>query len=110
VREGAKIKLGRARLFERFAFGGFGCDAEDRAELLAVGAARGAARKGARMEECRLVVIGDTPRDIAAAKAIGAESIAVATGPFSPTELAECAPTALLKSLADPSAAPILCA
>jgi phosphoglycolate phosphatase-like HAD superfamily hydrolase len=105
VRAGAKIKLDRAGLFERFAFGGFGCDAEDRAELLRVGAARGAERLEARLSDCRVVVIGDTPRDIAAAKAIGAEVVAVATGPFSVGELAACEPTAVVPSLADASVA-----
>jgi phosphoglycolate phosphatase-like HAD superfamily hydrolase len=100
VRAGAAIKLARAALFERFAFGGFGCDAEDRAELIGVGAARGAAKLGATVSECRVVVIGDTPKDIAAAKAIGAESIAVATGSFSTDELAACAPTFAFASLA----------
>src|SRR5262249_19639979 len=36
LREGARIKLERARLSQHFAFGGFGCDAEDRAALLRV--------------------------------------------------------------------------
>ncbi|MGA9525685.1 MAG: haloacid dehalogenase-like hydrolase, partial [Myxococcaceae bacterium] len=31
IREGAKVKLSRVGVHERFAFGGFGCDAEDRA-------------------------------------------------------------------------------
>jgi phosphoglycolate phosphatase-like HAD superfamily hydrolase len=82
VREGARIKLSRAGLFERFSFGGFGCDAEDRAELLRIGAQRGAAQLSLPLSDCRVVVIGDTPKDIAAANAIGAECIAVGTGSF----------------------------
>jgi phosphoglycolate phosphatase-like HAD superfamily hydrolase len=79
VREGARVKLSRVGIFERFGFGGFGCDHEDRAELLRIGATRGAAALGVAPEACRVVVIGDTPLDVAAARAIGAESVAVAT-------------------------------
>lgn len=90
IRDGAKVKLGRAGLFERFAFGGFGCDSEDRAELLAVGAARGAALLGVPRDECRVVVIGDTPKDVAAALAIGAAALGVGTGPYSAQDLQAC--------------------
>jgi phosphoglycolate phosphatase-like HAD superfamily hydrolase len=87
IRPGAEIKLGRADLMRRFAFGGFGSDAEDRAALLRIGAARGAAQIGVAAEACRVVIIGDTPRDIAAAQVIGAECLAVATGPHRAEEL-----------------------
>ena len=104
IRRGAEIKLKAVGLWERFAFGGFGCDAEDRAELLLAGADRGAALCGRPRTECRVVVIGDTPRDIAAAKAIGAETIAVATGRHGLESLAEHRPTHALASLAAPRA------
>jgi phosphoglycolate phosphatase-like HAD superfamily hydrolase len=90
IKEGARVKLGRAGLYERFAFGGFGCDSEDRAELLRVGAERGAAALGTVREECRVVVIGDTPKDVAAALAIGAVAIGVGTGPYSAQQLLAC--------------------
>jgi phosphoglycolate phosphatase-like HAD superfamily hydrolase len=82
VRAGAQMKLERLGLYHRFAFGGFGCDHEERAQLLRTGAERGAARFGVSPERCRLVVIGDTPRDVAAAHAIGADVVAVATSAF----------------------------
>jgi phosphoglycolate phosphatase-like HAD superfamily hydrolase len=80
IRSGAQIKLLRGDLWRHFDFGGFGCDEEDRTALLAVGAARGAARLGVPIAECRVVVIGDTVRDVAAAKGIGADCLAVGTG------------------------------
>lgn len=80
VEVGARVKLRRAGLEARFAFGGFGCDHEVRARLLEAGARRGAARLGRAREAVRVVVVGDTPRDVEAAHAIGAECIAVATG------------------------------
>lgn len=89
VRQGAYAKLARGSLDANFAFGGFGCDAEDRTELLRVGAQRGAAALGLAVENCRVVVIGDTPKDIAAAHGIGAECVAVGTGGFHPTSLLE---------------------
>lgn len=104
IRDGARLKLGRARLFERFSFGGFGCDAEDRAELLRVGAERGAALLGMPRSECRVVVIGDTPKDVAAALAIGAEAIGVGTGPYSAEELLACGAAKAFRSLTEPGA------
>lgn len=77
---GAHLKLARGGLAERFPFGGFGSDAEDRAALLRIGAERGAARLHRPLEACRVVVVGDTPLDVEAAHAIGAACAAVVTG------------------------------
>ena len=87
VKKGAYAKLARGSLDSTFAFGGFGCDAEDRTELLRVGAGRGADAIGLALTECRVVVIGDTPKDVAAAHGIGAECIGVGTGGFEPRAL-----------------------
>lgn len=89
VREGARVKLERVGLYDQFAFGGFGCDHEDRVELIRHGARCGARLLEAPLEECRVVVIGDTPKDVAAAKGIGAVCIGVGTGHFSPHALRE---------------------
>lgn len=80
VEEGARAKLRPGGIDGRFGFGGFGCDAEERARLLEAGARRGAARLGHARADCRVVVVGDTTRDVEAARAIGAECVAVATG------------------------------
>ena len=74
----AYAKLRRGELDSFFAFGGFGSDHLDRAELLRVGFERARARISE--VEYRAVVIGDTPHDVVAAHAIGAECIAVCTG------------------------------
>lgn len=87
VKKGAYAKLARGSLDASFAFGGFGCDAEDRTELLRVGAGRGAEALSVPLEECRIVVIGDTPKDVAAAHGIGADCIGVGTGGFEPRVL-----------------------
>jgi len=108
IEVGARLKLERVGLFAHFGFGGYGSDHHDRAELLAVGAQRGAARLGRPRERCRVVVIGDTPKDIAAARAIGAECIAVATGSFKVPALREQGATHAFDNLAAPRAAQAL--
>ena len=87
IRPGAHVKLAKLGIHERFPFGGFGCDHEDRAEILRIGVARGAALLGIDGGTCRVVVVGDTPRDVAAAQAIGAESLGVGTCGFTPETL-----------------------
>jgi len=89
IERGARAKLRRGSLDHRFAFGGFGCDAEDRVALLRAGAERGAALLDRALDEVRVVVVGDTPRDIAAAEGLGAEIVAVATGGFDAAALRE---------------------
>jgi phosphoglycolate phosphatase-like HAD superfamily hydrolase len=75
----ARMKLRAAGIGHHFpdGQGGFGSDAEDRTEL--PGIAR--ARAGNHAPE-DTIVIGDTPRDIACARADGVRVIAVTTGPF----------------------------
>jgi phosphoglycolate phosphatase-like HAD superfamily hydrolase len=85
----ARIKLERAGIghyFERRQ-GGFGSDDEDRAELPPI-ARRRAGDDDEPYPSTHTVVIGDTPRDIACARADGCRVVAVATGPFAAAELA----------------------
>ena len=84
----ARLKLGRAGLDRFFAHdqGGFGSDHEDRSELPAVARARAGGRDAPYARE-RTVVIGDTPLDIACARADGVRCFAVATGPYRPDDL-----------------------
>ena len=108
IRRGAEIKLGAVGLYERFAFGGFGCDHHDRARLLAVGAARGAALLGRDLANCNVLVVGDTPKDVAAARAIGAACLAVATGRYSQAELRASGADYTAPTLASPEALRVL--
>lgn len=80
----ARMKLRAAGIGHHFAEGqgGFGSDSEDRADL--PGIARARAGNHAPQDT---VVIGDTPRDIACARADGVRVIAVATGPFGADQL-----------------------
>jgi len=79
----ARVKLGRAGLGRFFApgQGAFGSDSEDRAALPAI-ARRRAGRRGAPYARERTIVVGDTPRDIACARADQVRCVAVASGPF----------------------------
>ena len=108
IRRGATLKLARGELHELFDFGGFGCDAEGRDQVLRRGAERGAARLGVSLDACEVLIVGDTPRDIEAAHAIGADCLAVATGGASIDELATARPRYLVPSLADPEALALL--
>jgi phosphoglycolate phosphatase len=99
VERGAELKLTPVGIHNRFAFGGFGSDHEDRPELIRIGAERGAARLGAPLHACRVVVIGDTPRDVDAACAIGAECLAVATSFYSMDVLREAGATVVAADL-----------
>jgi phosphoglycolate phosphatase-like HAD superfamily hydrolase len=84
----ARLKLDRAGLGRHFARGqgAFGSDSEDRAELPPI-ARRRAGANGRSYPRERTVVVGDTPRDIACARADGVRCVAVATGPFPAEEL-----------------------
>lgn len=104
VRTGAMTKLRRVRIHERFDFGGFGDDHELRPELIRRGAERGAQKLGVPLAEARVVVIGDTPKDVQAAHAIGAESIAVATGDYRADDLWAAGATHAFEDLSRPGA------
>jgi phosphoglycolate phosphatase len=84
----ARLKLERAGIGRYFARGqgAFGSDSEERAALPAI-ARRRAGKPGAPYPRARTVVIGDTPRDIACARADGVHAVAVATGPYRAEEL-----------------------
>jgi phosphoglycolate phosphatase len=104
VERGAQVKLARGALNDRFAFGGYGSDAEDRTELIRAGAERGAARLGRPLSECRVIVIGDTPRDVRAAHGIGAVCLAVATGGYDVNALQKAGADLVVERLDDPHA------
>ena len=84
----ARLKLRRAGLASHFPSGqgAFGSDSEDRTMLPAI-ARRRAGWRGSPYPRERTLVIGDTPRDIACARADGVGCLAVTTGPFAAGEL-----------------------
>ena len=86
----ARLKLARAGIGRHFPAGqgAFGSDSEDRAALPSI-ARRRAGAGGVPHPRERTVVIGDTPRDIACARADGVRCLAVATGPYALGELSK---------------------
>ncbi len=104
VREGARIKLERVGVHHHFRFGGFGSDAEARPDVIRIGAERGAADLGVPLAECRVVIIGDTPRDVHAAQSIGGECIAVATGTYTVQQLREAGADFVFPDFSEPIA------
>jgi phosphoglycolate phosphatase-like HAD superfamily hydrolase len=82
---GARAKLTHYDLFKYFEGGAFAEDAGDRASIAA--RALALARANSPVGDDGAFVIGDTPHDIDCANAIGARTIAVATGGYSRAEL-----------------------
>ena len=80
----ARLKLARAGLGKWFrsAPGGFGSDSEDRAALPAI-----ARRRAGHVRRPDTIVVGDTPRDIACARADDVRCLAVTTGQYGREEL-----------------------
>ena len=87
VLRGARIKLARGGLDRHFGFGagdvhGFASDGEAREHIVAAALRRASERVGRELDPGEALVIGDTPRDVAAARAVGCPALAVATGRF----------------------------
>ena len=97
----ARTKLIPANLNRFFVFGGYGSDSPDRAELTEQAIGR-AARLHGQLTAAQVFVVGDTPRDVAAAQAAGAVSVGVASGHYSTKELAAAHGDHVLGSLEDP--------
>ncbi len=99
LERGARLKLHPHGLNDFFPDGGFGSDAEDRAELLRVGHRRASARAGTDIPPDQVFVIGDTILDIAAARRAGFRVAAVATGGGTYEQLAAASPDFLMETL-----------
>lgn len=101
VSRGAKIKLTHYGVWDFFEFGAFADDHHDRNELGKFARARALERHGEDFPPSRIYVIGDTPKDIECGRAIGACTVAIATGHYSSAELRDHAPDFLFEDLSD---------
>jgi phosphoglycolate phosphatase len=87
---GARIKLERFDLWRYFRCGAYGDDAADRNHLVPVAIERAAACGVPPIAPVDVLVVGDTPHDVACAKAAGATAVGVATGGYTADELRAC--------------------
>jgi phosphoglycolate phosphatase len=101
VSRGAQLKLEHYGVWHFFEFGAFADDHQDRNQLGPFARARAKEKHGREFSSEEIDVIGDTPRDIACGKALGARTVAVATGTWSREKLAEHAPDFLIDDLSD---------
>jgi phosphoglycolate phosphatase len=92
------LKLQKAGLCDLFAFGSFSFPRQTRAEIFAHGVALARQCLG---EPATVYVVGDTPSDIEAARAVSAPVIALATGIFSFSDLMACNPDACFTCAVD---------
>jgi len=98
--EGAALKLRSGGIApERFRVGAYGSDAAHRPDLPPIAARRAEPIFGRVPRGAEVVIIGDTPADVACGAGIAARAVAVATGGFSVADLAACAPHAVFADL-----------
>ena len=81
--------------------GAYGSDHRRRGELVGIARRRASRKLGAEVPASGVVLLGDTPLDVAAARAGGARSVGVASGPFDEGELEEAGADAVLADLTD---------
>jgi phosphoglycolate phosphatase-like HAD superfamily hydrolase len=97
---GARIKLAYFDLWKYFRCGAFGDEALERNGLLDMALER-ANRCGLTPDRARVVIVGDTPLDVAVARAGGVRSVAVATGSYDARSLADCGADVVLENFSD---------
>jgi phosphoglycolate phosphatase-like HAD superfamily hydrolase len=105
LKDGAELKLRAAGMEPgRFAVGAYGSDSGRRAELPPIAAQRAAERTGRSFAGADVVIIGDTPDDVACGRPIGARSVAVATGYYDTAALEAAGAAHVFETLADTAA------
>ena len=98
---GARLKLEYFDLWRYFVCGAFGDEVHDRNALLSLARARVAASGGPELDPSAIVVVGDTPLDVAVAHAGGAQSVAVATGSYDAAALEAAGADVVLEDFSD---------
>lgn len=102
LERGAALKLRAAGLDPaRFRVGAYGSDAAHRPDLPSIAARRAEPFFGREPAGAEVVIIGDTPADVACGAGIGARAVAVATGAYSVEQLAACGAHAVFTDLGD---------
>jgi phosphoglycolate phosphatase len=100
--QGAALKLRAGGLDPaRFRVGAYGSDSGHRPDLPAIAARRAEPYFGQVPTGPEVVIIGDTPADVACGADIDARAVAVATGAYSVADLMACGPHAAFEDLRD---------
>ena len=105
VAEGARLKLGSAGLdVARFKVNAFGSDSHERTALPAVAQRRAQETLGIAIAGPDVVIIGDTPADMACGRGIGARAVGVGTAAWTAAQLLEHGAYAAFPDLSDTAA------
>ena len=102
--DGAKIKLEHFDLWKYFRFGAFGDDSADRNALVPIAVERAREKGIADVDPRDVLVVGDTPFDVACALAVGAVPVGVATGGFTVDQLRDSGAEIVFQDLSNTSA------
>ncbi|MEJ7818536.1 MAG: haloacid dehalogenase-like hydrolase [Thermoleophilaceae bacterium] len=100
---GAAAKLAHYGLAGRFEGGAFCAGVDDRETIARRAHSMALERYGPDLPADRIYVVGDTTHDVRCGKAIGARTVAVASGPVPRSELASSDPWLLLAELPEPA-------
>jgi phosphoglycolate phosphatase len=103
IEEAAQMKLAAAGVTTKFEVGGYGSDAEVRTEIARIAVERSRRIEGELGTEA-LVVVGDTPEDIACAHSVDGRAVAVATGRHSVAELEQAGADVVFSDFSDTKA------
>ena len=101
LKEGAVIKLRPSGLEKNFTFGGYGCDSYSRTRVLQKAVARAEKLLRIKVRGSDVYVIGDTHKDVIAAKEAGYHSGAVTAGFGELREIERAAPELIVKDFKD---------
>jgi phosphoglycolate phosphatase-like HAD superfamily hydrolase len=99
--QGARIKLEHFGLWRYFRCGAYGDDSLDRHALVPIAVARSRGAGCPPVEPRDVVIIGDTPLDVACARDAGVSCLAVATGGYGADALRAAGADVVMESLTD---------
>jgi phosphoglycolate phosphatase len=99
--EGARIKLEHFDLWRYFRCGAFADDAADRNALVPFAWERARRQGLPALAAEHTLVVGDTPHDVACARAVGAVAVGVATGGYTSAQLRDSGADVVFEDLGD---------
>jgi phosphoglycolate phosphatase len=101
IEAAARMKLAAAGVTTKFNAGGYGSDSEVRLEIARIAVERSRSRMPGGSGREALVVVGDTPEDIACARSVDGRAVAVATGRHSVDELKQAGADVVFSDFSD---------